>query len=278
MTEIFHLSDLHFGPKFNAHLSEVILQDVRDAKPDLTILSGDFTMRGRVDEYEQARGYIEKLPKPVLTIPGNHDQPLALELGMMWERATTPWKQYTKYIHKTVDASIEIANIFVVGVNSNHPVLPGGIWSSEQRNFVEKEFRRAPKNACKIFVTHHHLAWNGKYRPFGQWFPNAHLNWLAQLGVELVLNGHTHVPLTTHTAQGIVIAQAGTSMSARVRHGQGNAYNRIAIDADSILVRVMGYDAAADRFLQRTAKNFARRTDKRNGNKVSLHPPQEKTE
>lgn len=260
MALIYHLSDLHFGPKFQEHLSELILQDIVEAKPDLTILSGDFTMRARVSEYEQARAYIEKLPKPILTIPGNHDQPLAMDLGVMWERATTPWKNYTTHIHETVDASIAVKDVFAVGVNSNHRIIPGGIWSGAQRSFIEREFKGAPKGACKILVTHHHLEWNGKYRPFGQWFPTSHLQWLASLGVELVLNGHTHVPLTIQTAQGIVIAQAGTSMSGRVRHGQGNAYNRIQIRPDAIVVQVMGYDSAADRFVQRTENTFSRKT------------------
>jgi 3',5'-cyclic AMP phosphodiesterase CpdA len=258
MTTIFHLSDLHFGPKFNRHLSELILQDIRDAGPDLTILSGDFTMRGRAGEYEEARAYVEQLPKPVFTIPGNHDQPLAMEPGVMWERATTPWKRYTKYIFATVDSSMELPGIFVVGVNSNHRIIPGGIWSGKQRAFINREFSRAPKEACKIFVTHHHLDWDGKWRPFGTWFPTAQLDWLAKLGVELILNGHTHVPLTTRTAQGIVIAQAGTSMSTRVRHGHGNAYNRIVIRPDTLTVDVMTYDSNADRFLQKNTKTFTR--------------------
>ena len=33
MTTLFHLSDLHFGPKFNTHLSELILQDIRGREP-----------------------------------------------------------------------------------------------------------------------------------------------------------------------------------------------------------------------------------------------------
>lgn len=259
MPTIYHLSDLHFGPMFNAHLSELILQNIREAKPDLTILSGDFTMRARVSEYEQARAYIDQLPKPVFTIPGNHDQPLAMEFGMLWERASTPWKQYTRFIHDTVDASLALPGVFVVGVNSNHRLIPGGIWSGAQRGFVTKEFAGAPKDACKIFVTHHHLDWNGRFRPFGQWFPSSHLNWLAGLGVELILNGHTHVPLTTQTAQGIVIAQAGTSMSTRVRHGHGNAYNRIVIEPETLTIQIMAYDAGADRFMQHREKRFTRK-------------------
>ncbi len=256
MSLLFHLSDLHFGPKFNTRLSELILQDVCDAKPDLTILSGDFTMRGRVNEYEQAHAYIEQLPKPIFTIPGNHDQPL--HPSGLPERLTNPWNRYKKFIHNTVDSSIAIGDLFVVGVNSNHRIIPGGIWSSQQRAFIEQEFSRVPKNVCKIFVTHHHLEWNGKYRPFGTWFPTAQLTWLARLGVELILNGHTHVPLTLQTAQGIVIAQAGTSMSGRVRHGHGNAYNRIVISPNQLSVQVMGYEADADRFIQRSENIFSR--------------------
>lgn len=234
------------------------MQDIREAQPDLTILSGDFTMRARVNEYEQARAYIDQLPKPTFTIPGNHDQPLAKEFGALWERATTPWQRYTKYIHDTVDATYTMPGLFVVGVNSNHPVIPGGIWSNDQRAYIEREFKRAPQAACKIFVTHHHLDWNNKWRPFGTWFPTAQLNWLAGLGVELILNGHTHVPLTKQTKQGIVIAQAGTSMSTRVRHGHGNAYNHIVIQPDTLTVQVMGYEASADRFLERSTKTFSR--------------------
>lgn len=258
MTLLFHLSDLHFGPKFNAHLAELILRDIRDAKPDLTILSGDFTMRARVSEYEHAQAYLEQLPKPIFTIPGNHDQPL--HAAGIAERLVSPWKQYEKYIHEAVDTVLTMPAIFVVGVNSNHRIFPGGIWSSTQRAFIEQAFRSAPPDACRIFVTHHHLEWNGKLRPFGTWFPTTQLNWLARLGVELILNGHTHIPLTTRTTQGIVIAQAGTSMSTRVRHGHGNAYNRILIQPDALTVQVMSYDASADRFQKQSERTFPRQT------------------
>lgn len=256
MTTIYHLSDLHFGPKFQRRLSELILQDILTAKPDLTILSGDFTMKARIAEYEQAQAYVAQLPKPILTIPGNHDQPL--HLSGLPERLTNPWGRYKKYIHAEVDSKIHIPGVFVVGVNSNNRIVPGGIWSSAQRAFIEREFTGAPKDVCKIFVSHHHLEWNGKYRPFGTWFPASQLEWLKRLGVELILNGHTHVPLTVRTAQGIIIAQAGTSMSGRVRHGHGNAYNRIYIQPDSLTIQIMGYDAAPDRFVQRSEQTFPR--------------------
>jgi 3',5'-cyclic AMP phosphodiesterase CpdA len=258
MVSLIHISDLHFGPKFNQHLSELVLQDILATKPDLTIISGDFTMRGLVGEYEQARAYLDRIPRPLLTIPGNHDQPLYL--SAMAERIRAPWSRYLKFIHGAVDASISVPGAFVVGVNDNHPIVPGGIWSSTQRAWIKSQFTTAPQDACKVFVMHHQLNWDGRWRPFGQWFPNRHLDWLAGLGVELVLNGHTHIPLTVRTRQGIIIAQAGTSMSTRVRHGQGNAYNRVTISPDMVTVRVMGYDATVDRFQPIQDHTFERLT------------------
>ena len=55
------------------------------------------------------------------------------------ERATTPWKQYTTYINETVDASLGLPGLYIVGINSNHRILPGGIWSGEQRRFIDIE-------------------------------------------------------------------------------------------------------------------------------------------
>ncbi len=263
MIRIFHLSDLHFGPKFNEHLAELVLQDILDIKPDLTIISGDFTMRAQIDEYERAREYVQRIPKPILVIPGNHDQPLSWDTA--WERLTTPWARYVKHFGGTnggsigvTDAKFVMPGVFVLGVNDNHPLIPGGIWSPSQRAWMQDEFSKAPKDACKILVIHHQIYWNGKLRPFGHWFPTAHLKWLAQLGVELILNGHTHVPLQVRTEQGIVIAQSGTTMSTRVRHGHGNTYNQIQITPDTLTVQVMGYEAKDDRFLMRDTKTFPR--------------------
>ncbi len=244
---LFHLSDLHFGPKFNASVSELVLQDILRTKPDLTVLSGDFTMRGRVEEYEQARAYIERIPPPRLTIPGNHDQPLYLRA--MWERVTRPWARYQKYIHATADSRVEIPGAYVVGINDNRPILPGGFWSHEQRAWMQAEFARAPRGACKILAMHHQLNWNNRRRPFGQWFPTAHLNWLKTLGVELVLNGHMHIPVIVRSAQGIVLAQAGTSMSTRLRHGHNNAYNLITLTPAEIRVQALEHDSSQNKFL-----------------------------
>lgn len=213
-------------------------------------------MRGRVSEYESARDYLEKLPKPVFAIPGNHDQPL--HWGGFPERLIRPWARYKKYIHGTTDAVYQAPDLFVIGLNDNHPIIPGGLWSRRQRVWLGEQLRQAPRAAFKILVMHHQLHWNGKLRPFGHWFPTRDLNWLASLGVQLVLNGHTHIPIIMQSPQGIIIAQSGTSMSTRVRHGQGNTFNHIEIHPELVKIQVMGYDQTTDRFLPRAEFPFAR--------------------
>jgi 3',5'-cyclic AMP phosphodiesterase CpdA len=200
--------------------------------------------------------YMDRLPGPVLAIPGNHDQPLYWSgLG---QRLTNPWASYRKFIHAATETTLELPGLFVVGMNTNHPIIPGGVWLAGQRQWLGEQLGRAPSGACKVLVMHHHLLWGRKYRPFGHWFPTRHLDWLARLGVELVLNGHTHIPVTERTPQGVVVAQAGTCMSGRVRRGHGNTYNRIEITDESIRILVMGYDEQADRFVERADNSFAR--------------------
>ncbi len=257
MPSIIHISDLHFGPKHVERLAELILEDTRATKPDLVVVSGDWTMRGRHAEYERARSYFQKLPPPVLTIPGNHDQPL--HLRGLYERLTRPWARYKTYIHQEVDAVFRAPGLFVIGLNTSHHIVPGGIWLPGQRRWMEAELQAAPPDACKVLVMHHHLLWEGKWRPAGQLFPTRTLNRLTALGVELILNGHTHVPITRQTPQGIVIAQAGTAMSGRTRFGHGNTYNRIEITPEAIHVAVQAYDPTVDRFATRTATSFPRR-------------------
>lgn len=257
MPVIIHLSDLHFGRKFVGHLADLILHDILDEQPDLVIVSGDWTLRGLVSEYQEARDYLQKLPSPVFTIPGNHDQPL--HLGGLYDRFTRPWARYEEYIHPKTDTVLQAPGLFIIGLNDNHPVLPGGIWSARQRRWIERELKAAPESACKVLVTHHQLLWEGKWRPAGHWFPTRTLERLSGLGVELILNGHTHIPLTRMTPQGIVIAQSGTAMSTRTRHGQANAYCRLEISDEEIQVDIREFDPSADRFVRKAHSGFPRR-------------------
>jgi 3',5'-cyclic AMP phosphodiesterase CpdA len=258
MPTLIQLSDLHFGPLHNAHLGEIILQDIAALNPDAVIVSGDFTMRARHSEYEQARAFLQKIDKPTLAIPGNHDQPI-LPIADSIERFTHQFWRYQKYIHPDIDSALAAPGWFIVGLNDNHPIAPGGFWSSHQRAWMQNQLTNAPRDSIRVVVTHHQFAWSGKWKPAGFWFPARALELLARCGVELVLNGHTHVPFAEQAVNGIVIVRAGTATSGRLRHGRANSYNLISADSTQISIFVRQYDERADAFVSTRAFTFPRR-------------------
>jgi 3',5'-cyclic AMP phosphodiesterase CpdA len=255
MPTLIQLSDLHFGPHHSAHLDELILKDITALQPDAVVFSGDFTMRARHAEFAQTREFLARLSRPWLAIPGNHDQPVFDPL----ERLLHQYARYEKHVHPFIDTTLAVDGLFILGLNDNHPVLPGGFWSRTQRAWIAQQLADAPSHAVRIVVTHHHFSWGKKFRPAGFWFPNRTLDFLARGGVELVLNGHTHVPGAEQAAHRIVIARAGTAASGRTRLGHSNSYNLIKIDQREISVFVRIYNAAADAFLAAQAFTFPRR-------------------
>src|ERR671938_935858 len=75
MKKIVHLSDLHFG-RIDAGLVEPLVAAVNEAQPTLVVVSGDLTQRARSQQFEEARAFLDRLPKPQIIVPGNHDVPL----------------------------------------------------------------------------------------------------------------------------------------------------------------------------------------------------------
>lgn len=75
MKVIAHISDLHFGTE-DTNVAEALVKKLHEDKPALVIISGDLTQRARTNQFKAAKEYLNKLPKPYLVIPGNHDIPL----------------------------------------------------------------------------------------------------------------------------------------------------------------------------------------------------------
>lgn len=253
MPILIHLSDLHFGPSYLPKLGDAIIEDIRTINPDIVVVSGDLTLRARDSEFQRAREFLGGIEKPTLTIPGNHDQTILNPL----ERLVAPLARYKRHIDPRIDSSLDANGFFVVGLNDNHPILPGGFWSRSQREWIERECARAPRGVVRVLATHHQLEWNG-WRPAGFWYPTPTLLFLARCGIELVLNGHTHIPSSIQTSQGIVIARASTATCTRTRHGEGNSYNLIAFDQTEISVCIRRYDVRAERFIAAQAYTFPR--------------------
>ncbi|HET9787793.1 MAG TPA: metallophosphoesterase family protein, partial [Pyrinomonadaceae bacterium] len=93
MRTIVHLSDIHFG-RTDQSVVKPLISFVNEIKPDLVAVSGDLTQRARSWQFQEARAFLDSLPKPQIVVPGNHDVPLY----NVFSRFLSPLDKYRRYI------------------------------------------------------------------------------------------------------------------------------------------------------------------------------------
>ena len=226
MPRIVQLSDLHFG----AH-DEVIVaaveREVTASKPDLVIISGDFTQRARTEQFQQAGAFLERLRDAgheVLAVPGNHDVPLYDVL----RRFLSPLGRYKRFIDDSLCPWHQLAGVSVLGLNTARSMtFSDGRINREQVDFVRKHFADTPPGDLKLLVTHHPLFAlpvddSGVLgRPLGR--QELALDAMEEMGIDLLLAGHNHRASTHHASElvtragGALVVQAGTATSIRLR-------------------------------------------------------------
>ena len=232
---IAHLSDLHLGAH-DADAVERLPADVAAFGPALTVVTGDWTMRARIEEFRQARRLLDRLPRPVLAVTGNHDVPL---FGP--RRVIDPYTRYRRWIVPELDPVVRGAGLTALGLQST----PRWRWangriSARQADDVVRTFGAAPPGDLRLLALHHPpLASHGR-----SLLGRARLiRAIEAAGVDLVLAGHTHVPDVrgaTLPAGGEayrpVAVVAGTTTSVRTR-GAGLSWSLISVAGDAVVVR-----------------------------------------
>ncbi len=61
MARLIHLSGLHFGAH-DERLVDAVEARIDETKPDLVVVSGDFTQRARTEQFKQACAFLGRLP------------------------------------------------------------------------------------------------------------------------------------------------------------------------------------------------------------------------
>jgi 3',5'-cyclic AMP phosphodiesterase CpdA len=262
MARLIHLSDLHFGAH-DPPLVEAVEQRAHDIKPDLVVISGDFTQRARTEQFQEACEFLERLRDAgheVLAVPGNHDVPLYDVL----RRFLSPLTRYTRFVDDTLCPLHEIPGATVLGINTARSLtFSDGRISHEQMDFIRDTFERADPKSMRILVTHHPLF----ALPVGENVARAvgrselALDAIGDAGVDMLLAGHNH-QASIHSARdlvtragGALVIQAGTATSVRLRE-QPQSFNRIDIDGDSATVTIESWDGS--QFAPQDAQRFVR--------------------
>jgi 3',5'-cyclic AMP phosphodiesterase CpdA len=238
---IAHVSDLHLG----AHdplAVDTLPADVAAARPTLTVVTGDITMRARAGEFCLAVELLARLPEPRLVVPGNHDVPL----GPV-PRLTEPYLRYAAALGVDPNPSVlwpsaRSAGTEVIGLNS----MPRWRWKSgrvtrRQAVAITAAFAGVSGDAVRVVALHHPPFVGGLSRLGGRALLTAAL---VEARVDLVLAGHTHVPVAREVevaAAGrthrLVEVVAGTTTSLRTRDGAGRSWSLIVVDGCAVEVR-----------------------------------------
>ena len=262
MARLIHLSDLHFG----AHDEQLVaaVEEQADAlRPDLIVISGDFTQRARTDQFKQACAFLERLKAKgheVLGVPGNHDVPLYDVL----RRFLSPLTRYRRFIDDSLCPFHELPGAAVLGINTARSLtFKDGRINRAQVDFIRDTFARTRDNIAKILVTHHPLfalpVGDGPELGKAIGRQELALDAIADAGVDLLLAGHNH-RASSHHAEKLVtgagealVIQAGTATSTRVRDEE-QSFNLIEIEAGEVTLTVQAWDG--DGFAARDAGRF----------------------
>src|SRR3954466_1654422 len=255
MARIAHLSDLHFG----AHEPAVVAGAeawLAESRPDLVVVSGDFTQRARIDEYRAAAAFLDRIEAggiPTLGVPGNHDVPLY----DIVRRFARPLHRYRRYIDDDLCPWFEDARLAVLGINTARSLtFKDGRISHEQMAIIRERFGDVAKDKTRILVTHHPLF----AMPIGEAGEPSEavgrhgeaLQAIADAGVHILLAGHFHRSFTESARKMVknagpaLVIQAGTATSTRLRQGEVQSFNLIHADRnDRVDVQVIAWGGAA---------------------------------
>jgi len=261
MRTLVHLSDLHFG-RTDPAVIEPLLAAVSAHRPDCVVVSGDLTQRAQINEFRQARAFLDHLPTPQVVVAGNHDVPLY----RAWERVLRPFGNYRDLINADLEPSFIDAEIAVLGVNTARAMsFKGGRINVAQIEAIRTRIAALPPLTTKIIVTHHPFdlpAMPGKVKLVGR--ARQAMEVFSSCGVDLLLAGHFHSSQAGDTSNrhdfpgyAALVVQAGTATSTRTR-GEVNSFNVLRVSQGLIHVERHAWTAAAGAFSLAQAEQFKR--------------------
>jgi 3',5'-cyclic AMP phosphodiesterase CpdA len=215
---IAHLSDIHFGDEITGAV-QAAAQAVAVFQPTLTIVTGDLTLGGRPAEFRAAAQWLERLPQPLMVMPGNHDTPY----WNLIPRIVTPFARYRHYIGATEGPGFDAPGLAARCLNSARGAQPRLNWS---RGAISLDRLRAinwdsagPAD-LRVFACHHPLLFlPGAPVEGGVRRGDEAMKELARAGVDVILSGHVHNPFVLAAPgceTGVWAIGAGT-LSRRLR-------------------------------------------------------------
>ena len=235
MVSLYHIADIHVSSKyFQPELMEQLIAEVNEIDPDLLVLAGDLTDRGLAFEYQEAKRWTDCFEVPMLVTPGNHD---SRNVGYI----------HFEELYGSRYRIVRLPGVHIVAADSSEPDLDEGRIGRSIYPWLHEALDAAQSGDLKVFVTHHHLLpvpGAGRERNILQDAGDL-LKILVDHGVELVLNGHKHVPWVWRF-EDMLIVNAGTATTNRLRGKGRPSFAALELSQEAIVVRHRYYDGSED--------------------------------
>ncbi|HXG83558.1 MAG TPA: metallophosphoesterase family protein [Pyrinomonadaceae bacterium] len=260
MRTLVHISDIHFG-RVDYAIAESIIIKINEIAPDLVVVSGDLTQRARSAQFIEAKAFLDKLPKPQIVVPGNHDIPL----HNVYDRFLHPLDKYKKYITDDLEPFYADEEIAVLGINTARSLtIKDGRVNEEQVALIQERLCGLPQEILKILVTHHPFDLPAGYdndQIVGR--AEMAMREITDCGADIFLAGHIHVSHIGHTAtryklgagRNALVVQAGTATSTRGR-GEANSFNLIEFEHPRLIVKRLECISAETGFVLAETQEF----------------------
>ncbi|MCB1057201.1 MAG: metallophosphoesterase [Acidobacteria bacterium] len=265
MRNLFHISDVHFGPPHLPEVAEGVLRFIDERRPDVVVLSGDLTQRAKPEQFREARRFVDRIPVPTLVVPGNHDVPLY----RVWERVFAPFGAYREHFAAELEPVFRDDDLVIVGINTAHGwTLKDGRITLGRLEEVAELLEGLPESVFRVVVAHHHLI---PPPTFGtqRVSRNAYeaIDVFSRVGVDLILSGHQHLTYIGNSEEfypkgrpPVVILHSGTTTSNRGRgvEREKNTCNWISIGDEAMQVSHYLWHGDLGRFAEHSRHFYPR--------------------
>ena len=227
----------HAAGAFNLHAFNVGIEKINKIKNTSIYLNlGDVTHLGTLLDYEYALDQFKKFKpvskSPIMVLIGNHD---ALNVGYLLFEEMIGRRHY----------AYEDDDIYILGIDSTKPDLPGGIIHHNIINSVKEELEKPEReNKFKVVCFHHQLIpipYTGKERSAIDDSGDM-LKMLLEAKADLVLNGHRHTSnlyTVSSSDKDLFIFNAGTFSCNKTRYREMFTYSIIDIEGSDLKFKVI---------------------------------------
>ena len=243
--EIVQLSDIHVGSQFREEVFETVINEVNSLQPDSVIITGDLTNEGLKEQYEKCKALISKINVDnIIAISGNHDY------------RNTGYLHFKKYFpFQTINELSD--DVILVTLGTARPDRDDGEVGYRQTLWLERTMKKF-QDKTTILAMHHHLIGIPDTGADKLTIIDAGdvLRATLDSDVDLVLCGHKHRPWLWDF-NNLLIANAGSTSSERVRGFFENSYNIVKIENGKISIdlKIVGGER---RPLQSIVKDYTR--------------------